>query len=231
MRRRRLVAIAAGAVIVAALVAVAALAFPTGTVGRVAAGPVRVPASLEGQMFAMCLPDTGELTAELDKARSGAQPEAGALYLTFSTEGSGRSFTARVEAPGAWRVEASRSGVAIVDEQQPVPTDAVARTPAAVAFAQQFYSCLSQYHFIDETPPIASSAQLVQRYRYDTAVLWPCLEAHGLDVGDPPTRADFADPFRAQAVDPYRGVNVTSTTLPRVLAAVRECPLNPAYLN
>jgi hypothetical protein len=233
MRRRT--ALGFGAVLLAtvALVATAVLAFPTGSVGRAASAQPKLPTTLEPSVFRLCLPDVTELTAAVDADLShGSYAEAIPHYLAFSTQGSGPSFSATVEAPGAWRVEASRTGATVTGENGTAGgSGAVSYAPRAIEVAQEMYACMSPYRFVDETTTLATSSQLVQRYKYDTTVLWPCLAAHGLEVGDPPDREDFSDAFRAQSVDPLAGVKVSERTLPRLIAAVRDCPLHPSYLG
>jgi len=229
MRRRTALAIGAALFVVAGLVVTAVVAFPSRHVARVASADVPLPLSLEPALFQLCGPRLDRLVAELDADR--AAGDLAAQYATMTTEGSGGSFSAVIEA-GAWRVEASRAGVTVVNEDGRASSpELAAYLPDAVTAARELYSCFSQYRFVDETTPLASSSQLVQWYKYDSAVLWPCLAAHGLKVGDPPSRADFSDPFRAQGIDPFSGLTVSKATLPKVLAAVRECPAHPSYLR
>jgi hypothetical protein len=234
MRRRTVVATAVALVVGAGLVVGAVVAFPSGTVGRVAAGgQQQLPASMAPSMFGLCDADLDDLGAEMVVGQSDGSPsQAGTGTLAFSIEGSGASFAVSVREVGVWRVDASRAGVTLVNENSTLDPAAVsAHTSAAVAYTQQLYECLSRYRFVDETTSLASSSQLVQWYKYDALVLWPCLTAHGLKVGDPPSRADFSDPFRAQGVDPFQGLTVSRRTLPQLLAAVRECPVHPSYLR
>jgi hypothetical protein len=232
MRRRSRVAVVASLFVVSGFVVAAVVAIPSGTVGRVAAGQVKLPVTLEASLFGLCMPDIDELIAEMDAARPDAAGETAFDGLAFSTSGAGGDFTASVEAPGAWRVDASRAGVTMASEYgKSDRSSAPPLTPAALDFARQLYDCLSTYRFVDETTSLASSSQLVQWYKYDRTVLWPCLAAHGLAVGDPPSREDFADPFRAQSVDPFRDVKVSKSTIPKLLAAVQQCPLRPSYLR
>src|SRR4051812_42630995 len=114
MRRRGLVAIGATVLAVAAVAVTAVLAFPSAPVGRVAAGERHLPASLEGSVTALCMPDLTTLISEIEAARAqGATSTPGIEGLDLSTEGSGRSLKASVEAPGFWRVDASRAGVTL----------------------------------------------------------------------------------------------------------------------
>jgi hypothetical protein len=233
MRRRTAFGFGAALLAAAAVVATAVLAFPTGSAGRAASAQPKLPTTLEPSVFRLCLPHVSELTAAVDADLShGSLSEAIPQYLAYSTQGSGPSFSASVEAPGAWRVEANRTGATIATENGAGDgSGAVLYAPHAIAVAQQMYDCMSPYRFVDETTTLATSSQLVQRYKYDTTVLWPCLAAHGLEVGDPPDREDFSDAFRAQSVDPFAGVKVSERTLPRLIAAVRDCPLHPTYLG
>jgi len=232
MRRRSVIAIAAALVVVAALVVTAVLVFPAGTVGRVSAGPTRLPQSLREQLFDYCLPDTTKLIDAFDKTHTTATGSSSTPdYLSVSTDGSGASFSATVEATGDWKVDADRSGIRVSAGAGDLAAAPAEFSHEAVDFVQKLYACGSKYSFVDETSHEATSSQLVQWYKYDVGVLWPCLRAHGLHVGDPPTRAEFSDPFRAQAVDPYQGLKLGKGSMDRVLAAVRDCPQRPPFLG
>lgn len=228
MGRRVFVTAAAVLALTAGLVVTAVLAFPAGRDGRFAAGPTPVPASLESYVFTMCEPNLDRLTAELTPHAEGNQ------VLAISTDGSGSTLSVGVEAPGAWRVEASRAGVTVENENENGMAVGSAVAPPvseAIAAAQELYTCLSRFRFVDVITPATSSSQLVQWYKYDAVVLWPCLAAHGVDVGDPPSRQDFADAFRAQGVDPFQELNFDPGTIPDLVAALRQCPLRPSYLH
>jgi len=232
MRRRSVIAIGAAVVAVAGLVVTAVLVFPAGTVGRVSAGPTRLPQSLREQLFDYCLPDTTKLIDAFDKTHTTATGSSSTPdYLSVSTDGSGASFSATVEATGDWKVDADRTGITVSAGAGVSAAAPAEFSREAVAFVQKLYACGSQYRFVDETSHEATSSQLVQWYKYDVGVLWPCLTAHGLHVGDPPTRAEFSDPFRAQAVDPYQGLKLGKGSMDRVLAAVRDCPQRPPFLG
>lgn len=232
MRRRSVLAISAAVLVAAGLVTTAVLAFPVGTVGRASGGPMPLPATLEGQMFGYCLPDTTALVDAIDRARTdGAGDQASPELMSVSTNGSGASFSATVEGTDGWQVEVDRTGVTVSGGAAGTAAAAAPFSQEAIALARQLYLCESQYRFVDESTHEATSSQLVQWYKYDVGVLWPCLAAHGLRVGDPPTREDFSDPFRAQSVDPYQGVKLGERSLAHVLAAVRDCPLRPPFLR
>jgi len=232
MRRRSVIAIGAAVVAVAGLVVTAVLVFPAGTVGRVSAGPTRLPQSLREQLFDYCLPDTTTLIDAFDKTHTPATGSTSTPdYLSVSTDGSGASFSATVEATGDWKVDADRSGIRVSAGAGGSAAAPAEFSHEAVDFVQKLYACGSKYRFVDETSHEATSSQLVQWYKYDVGVLWPCLRAHGLHVGDPPTRAEFSDPFRAQAVDPYQGLKLGKGSMDRVLAAVRDCPQRPPFLG
>lgn len=232
MRRRTPVAIGAAFVAAAGLVVAAILAFPTGQPDprvRGGSGQAKLPLSLQSAVFDLCRTGVDRLAAELDAAQTESDlPD----QLRFSTAGSGASFTASIELPGLWRLDADRDGVTVSgSDQGEEPTAATPFLPEAVGVAHHLYDCVSRYRFVDQTTPLASSSQLVQWYKYDTTVLWPCLTAHGLDIGDPPLRADFSDAFRAQSVDPFQGMEISKRTLPHLVAAVQDCPVRPSYLR
>jgi hypothetical protein len=228
MRRRTAVTGAVVLLVVAALVTTAVAAFPARTVGRVASGPIRLPRSFEPSVSRFCLSDLGTLT-EVITAPSGDPARADGIM--FTTQLTGGRYIITIASPGSWVVEASRRGVTATGSKVALGGSDAQQASQAVAIAQRLYACLSQYEFVDGSTPYASNSQLVQQYKYDSLVLWPCLRARGLNVGPGPSRADFSDPFRAQAVDPFGELDVTQYSLRRLVAAVRACPLRPSYLH
>ena len=233
MRRRTSLAIAGAAAVATGFVVTAVLAFPTGGPGRAIAAPTELPVTLEPFVFNLCLPSTDALGVAADSdTGGGSNSTPGVDYVAFSTRGSGGALTVTVEAPGVWSIEASRRGVTVQDERGAVSAaTALVPAPSAITIAQQMYDCLSPYRFVEESTKSASSSTLLQLDRYESTVLWPCLAGQGLNVGDPPTRADFATVFAAQSVDPFRGLNLSRQELPRLIAAAQRCPLRPSYLH
>jgi hypothetical protein len=73
------------------------------------------------------------------------------------------------------------------------------------------------------------SAGLLLLWRYTTAVLWPCVEHHGVDLGAPPTRAQVltGDPM---LIDPYAQLH-SALSATRLAQLERACPALPAYLS
>ena len=74
----------------------------------------------------------------------------------------------------------------------------------------------------------SDSAGLLLLWKYSTTVLWPCIDRHGIDLGQPPSRADLlsGDPM---LIDPYSRLysQLSSARLAQLHA---ECPALPAYL-
>lgn len=138
----------------------------------------------------------------------------------------------RIEAVGEWSVSVNNVGATLRVERSsdnPARTDAIAA--AVTPTARSLYDCMATYRFAAhdaETP--RTSAQLLQLYRYDTAVLWPCLRSQGLDVGDPPSRDQFRS-FSAVTADPLSALTLSKKSLPRLVPALRACPLWPPYLG
>lgn len=239
MRRR---AVAVGGAVIAALVLVglATQAFPTVQAGA-ASKPVRLPHELEHLVFMACLPglypgaDGASLTAAADAARNGvnAGGVAAEQGFIFSSDGSGGATSVRIEAVGDWSVSVSSAGAMMRSRRSggnPARTSSIAA--AVIPAAQSLYDCMAPYRFeSDEAQRPASSAELLQLYRYDTAVLWPCLASQGIDMGHPPSRAQFTAPSSALVADPLSTVAVTKKMLSRLAPALRECPLRPAYLG
>ncbi len=88
-------------------------------------------------------------------------------------------------------------------------------------------SCLTIARGVQPDYP-TDPAGLLQLWRYSTAVLWPCYEEHGLDVGPPPSRAAFlsGDPLQINPLELLRGP-VADEVWTQVQ---RDCPSVPAYL-
>jgi hypothetical protein len=174
------------------------------------------------------MPDLGSLLPETGTTTPDGAPQSVALTFGAGTESG--SFSIRIES-GSWVVEASRAGVTAEGSKVAVAGADAEQASVAVAIAQQTYDCVSRYQFADVSTPHATSSQLVQQYKYDTTVLWPCLRARGLKPGPAPSRQDFSDPFRAQGVDPFGELDVSGASLRTLVDAARACPPSPAYLR
>jgi len=231
MRRRT---IAVGGAVLAALVIVvpAVLAFPAAPAGA-ATKPVELPQELEHLVFFACLP--GLYPGSGDAGQGAAAPGAVAAEqgFVFSSDGSHGPLSVRIEAAGDWSVTVSSTGATLRNERPSADQAQMASiASAAIPAAQSLYDCMAPFRFSarDEEPP-RTSAQLLQLYRYDIAVLWPCLASQGIDVGDPPSRDQFVSSFSARTADPLAAMTVTKGMLPRLVPALRACPLRPAYLG
>ena len=220
-----------GALLLAGIVVGAALTFPTSGPGRRTATPTELPAQLEPFVFGLCLPSLAGIESGIGpESADGSNAAVDTAYL-FSTQGSGSAFTARIEEPGAWRVDAGRRGATVLSEDGHEVGGKVPPVFRAVTVAKEMYDCLAPYRFVEQATLPSSPSKLLQLYKYDNSVLWPCLAAHGLKVGDPPRREDFANAFTALSVDPFTGLNLSRRGLPRLIAAVQDCPLRPSYLR
>jgi hypothetical protein len=229
MRRLAPFAIA-GALLLAGIVAAAVLTFPADGTGRRTATPTELPAQLEPFIFNLCMPSLAGIESGIGpESADGSGAAVDTAYL-FSTQGSGSAFTARIEEPGAWRVDAGRRGATVLSEDGQVGGK-VPPVFRAVTVAKEMYDCLAPYRFVEQAALPSSPSRLLQLYKYDNSVLWPCLAAHGLKVGDPPRREDFANAFTALSVDPFTGLSLSRRELPRLIAAVQDCPLRPSYLR
>ena len=101
---------------------------------------------------------------------------------------------------------------------------------AAERAARAVQSCASAYRFVDANDLPPSRSGLLQLYRYDVAVLWPCLRAHGVIVSDQPSRELYLSPVTAAAIDPYGAPSWTPGGVAAAVDAARVCPDVPAYL-
>jgi hypothetical protein len=229
MRRRT---IAVGGAVFAALtiVVLAVMAFPSAPEARATAKPIELPQDLEPVVFLACLPGLYPGSGAAGSTAEGVSAEQG---FVFSSHGSAGTFSVRIEATGDWSVSVTRSGAIMRSERSsdnPARISAIAA--AVIPTARSLYHCMAPYHFAAHpADPPRSGAQLLQLYRYDREVLWPCLTSHGIDVGDPPTRDQFASSFLASTADPLKAMTVTKKTLPRLVPALQACPIRPAYLG
>ena len=183
MRRGTTAAIGGAAIAALVVVVTAALSFPTAATAPTAK-QVELPLELKSLVFFACLPGldpgAGESGATATSANAGSvTAEQG---LAFSSSGSDPALSVRIEAVGDWSVSVDSVGATMRVERA---SDSQARTDAIAAAvtptARSLYNCMAPYRFAPraaETP--RSSAQLLQLYRYDTAVLWPCLRARCL---------------------------------------------------
>jgi hypothetical protein len=74
----------------------------------------------------------------------------------------------------------------------------------------------------------SDSAGLLLLWKYSTTVLWPCLDEHGVDLGQPPSRADVlsGDPM---LMDPFAQLH-SQLSAARLSQLSTECPALPSYL-
>jgi len=232
--RRRTIAVGGAILVALAVVVLAARAFPTAPAGA-ASKPVRLPHELEHLVFLACLPgldprsvDAG--TAADGAAAGGVAAEQGFLFSSTGTPG---ALSVRIEAAGDWSVTVNRTGATMQNERPSADqTQMISIASSVIPAAQSLYNCMAPYRFdAHDAEPPRSSAELLQLYRYDKAVLWPCLRSRGIDLGDPPSRDQFVSTFSALTADPISAMTVTRKTLPRLAAALQACPLRPAYLG
>jgi hypothetical protein len=231
--RRRTAVVGGAAVVLLAVLTAAALAFPSGAAVRATSRPVQLPRELQLTVLLMCEPGLYHgFDSAFDSAPDGDGVDATQGFL-FSSKGSGAALSVQIEEVGNWSVSVDRTGATIRNERPSADeTQLVAMASEVIPAATSLYNCLAPYHFAahDIQSP-SSGAQLLQLYRYDTAVLWPCLNSHGIDVGDPPSRDQFVDSFSALTANPISAMTVTRKLLPRLASALRACPLRPAYLG
>ena len=226
MRRRTAVVLTALVLVIAGLIAGAVVAFPHGTIERATGRPAPLPPQLEGSLFELCAttPEAAAAGASIDEL-------AGTGSMVMSTSGSGSSFSVRVEAVDRWRVDVDRHGATLQSEVgDRLIAAPLTQAPSTVSFGEHLYRCMSPYHF-DATSEVLSSSELLQLYRYDRTVLWPCLTAHGVDPGPPPQLSQFASAVTVRSIDPFGGAVPTRAQFERVVRAATACPLTPDYLH
>lgn len=220
MRRRVKVVIGGGVVALLAIVAVAVVAFPGHVVTRGDSRPVELPGELELVVFNLCVP--------------GLEPSAleDGGGIAYSIAGSGSRLMVTIESVGNWSVSVDRTGASLQNERSDAnDTRMISFASNVIASTESLYNCMVPYRFAAVTTPPTSSSQLLQLYRYDTNVLWPCMTSHGIKMGDPPGRGQFVSSVTARTADPIAAMTPTRKMLPRLVAALQACPLRPAYLG
>jgi hypothetical protein len=230
MRRRARVATGGGILVAVCVAAVAALNFPTGAVARGTSKPVELPHELQQTVFWMCLPGLQPGFDDVGSDEDGVDAEQG---FFFSSRGSGAALSVQISSAGDWSVSVNRTGAVMHNERPSADqTQMISIASAVIPAAKSLYDCLAPYRFAStDLEPPTSSAQLLQLYRYDTNVLWPCLTSHGVEVGEPPSRDQFVTSRSARSADPFAARTLTSKTLPHLIPALQACPLRPAYLG
>ncbi|HEY4226367.1 MAG TPA: hypothetical protein VGM70_11180 [Pseudolysinimonas sp.] len=219
MRRRTAVVIVAAAFAVAGSVAAGVAGFPRDPMARMSSRPVELPGDLEPFVFNACMPHA-------DLATLGS---SGTFSIGLDQNG---AFRVRIADAGFWSVQVGRGGARVTpDADVQDLASAIASASRAAAIGQQLYACMKEYRFSSPSAVPRTGSQLLQLYKYDVAVLWPCLTGLGLDPGAPPTRQDFANRFTAQNVSPYRLMAVKPEQLRILVAAARLCPEQPAYVR
>ncbi|MEO7722492.1 MAG: hypothetical protein ABIS08_11330 [Pseudolysinimonas sp.] len=232
--RRRMIAVGGALVVALALAVSATLAFPkpqTATTPKA----VALPAELQELVFEACLP--GLFSDSGSSTRVSVGPATGALVadqgLRFTVGGSPDALSVGIEAPGDWAVTVTHDGATVQNRRPSADQSQLdSVTDQAVPAAQSLYKCMAPYRFDDyPAETLSSRAQLLQLYRYDAVVLWPCLKSHGLDVGNPPSRDQFVTASSGVTTNPLSATPMSRKMLLRLVPALRACPLRPAYLG
>jgi len=128
-----------------------------------------------------------------------------------------------------WHVHVSTGRVAFQADADGASAPAGEELAGAQEVGSALFDCVSAYRFQSQSEFPASRAALLQLYRYDVGVLWPCLTAHGVTVGTAPSRQAFltqADAYAAYPVPP----SGSDVEVERRLAAAAACPAIPQYL-
>jgi hypothetical protein len=220
--------------VLAGVVAAAVLGFPHEPTAGAGPRAIELPEDFRTILSNLCFADE---FAGIDAASSQPDGSSGVPSLQFGVGGSGAAFTVRIESVGDWSVSVTSAGATMRNERPSMSAADAARmsfvASVVIPDAVSFYHCLSPFRFATRNvpPPPTSSSQLLQLYRYDNAVLWPCLTSRGIDMGDPPSRDQFVNSFAALTADPFSAMTPTRKMLPRLGAALEACPLRPAYLD
>ena len=144
--------------------------------------------------------------------------------------GAGACSSVRRELTGKGSVAGNHSGASMQNESSdPDVSHMVTQASFAIPAAQSMYNCMSPYRFADhEDQPPTSSSQLLQLYRYETTVLWPCMTSHGIKMGAPPSRDQFVNSFTALTAGPIAAVTPTPNPPPPFAATLTAVPPPPA---
>jgi hypothetical protein len=203
---------------------VAALALTGCSAGPTKPAPI-VPGELQTAMMSACGSDDSEF-------ERGIASDSGRYSIAIGPPGQGWHLDVQL---GMTEVVA---GSAVTESPAPdrpaaLPTlnDPTARRAEAVATG--ILTCMAPYRFAPSAHMPHSPSALLQLYRYDRAVLWPCLRQHGFDPGPAPSRADFASADDAMQANPYIALAakpVTKQLFAAAAKAARYCPEMPKYL-
>ena len=156
--------------------------------------------------------------------------------------GSSNHLSVEAGSNAPWHVELTKDRVTVLDGSLggPTPVDPTRTLPGALdpavvkvsSVGQSLMECLSRYTFVKDAPMPTTPSGLLQLYRYDVAVLWPCLKQHGAPVGKPPTRDQFTSADNAWSAMPYNPTRqLTRKTFAALADASRYCPEVPEYLT
>ena len=219
MGRRAPLVIAAVVFVVAGVVMAGVVGFPRDPTGRASSRPAMLPGELEPLVFDSCIPEADVATLLVGD---------GGIEIGTSHDG---AFRVDISEGSSWSVQIGRRGAHITMQKGDDPPSGGSPAARAVPIAQEVYDCMKGYRFIDPSTLPTSSSQLLQLYKYDTTVLWPCLKGIGLDPGFLPTRADFATRSSAQNVSPYRSMAMQADEVKLLVASAQLCPSRPAYLS
>src|SRR4051794_30049894 len=151
MRRRTTAAIGGGGLARIAVVAVAALTFPTAPALLATATPIELPPELERGVVMACLPGlysaSGDEGSEPrgDSEGGGVVAEQGFL---FSSDGSHGALSVRIESVGDWSVSVSSTGASMRSERSSDnPQRITAIADAVTPTARSLYNCMAPYRF------------------------------------------------------------------------------------
>ena len=206
--------------IAAIVVAIAALAL-TGCAAtpRATSRPLLLPSVLDTVLWHGCIAelDLGGDLGGMDLSIGGI---SGELIVDV---GPGDIFD-------GWYVHATGRAVTLVDPADSAVMAEPGQVHAAEYAARAVQRCAAAYRFADANDMPPSRSGLLQLYRYDVAVLWPCLRAHGVTVAEQPSRDRYLTPVSAAAIDPYGFPNWTPAGVTAAVDAARDCPDIPTYL-
>jgi len=217
MRRRAFLAIAAGMVAVTALAGCAPAPRPR-------AGAI--PESLQNLAYSRCVNRLDPTTTTDYSVSIGGEGGNSSCVdvgpLTAVDADGNRSTT--------WHVHVTPGRVALESDAEGAPVPADAELARVQKVGRSLFDCVSEYRFQPPAEFPSSRAALLQLFRYDVGVLWPCLTAHGVVLGPAPSRRSYLSQADAYAAYPVP-LSGSPGDVTRMLSAAAACPAIPPYLR
>lgn len=94
-------------------------------------------------------------------------------------------------------------------------------------YALAVYTCQAQYSMEPSTGELTEE-ELGELYDWYLGVEVPCLEEHGAEVSDPPSRASFIETYNSNPWIPFGAIDHEALGPEKIDELLAECPQSPA---